>query len=62
MKSDIESRADIERLLDAFYKVAIHDPKIGHHFHELDLEQHLPIIADFGKRSFSATPSISTIR
>ena len=62
MKSDIESRADIERLLDEFYKVAIHDPKIGNHFDELDLEQTFRSSPISGKRSFSATPSTSTIR
>ena len=56
MKSDIEFRADIERLLDEFYKIAIHDPKIGHHFDELNLEQHLPIIADFWQKVLFGDP------
>ena len=47
MSSDIETRADIDRLLVEFYKVIIYDPEIGHHFDELDLEHHLPIIGDF---------------
>jgi len=47
---DIESRADIELLLSEFYKVAITDSMIGHHFAELDLESHLPVIVDFWEK------------
>jgi hemoglobin len=49
-KRDIESRADIELLLTAFYKKAFKDELISHFFIEvvpLDLELHLPLIADF---------------
>ena len=56
MKPDIETRADIERLLDEFYKIVIHDPEIGHHFDELDLEHHLPIIADFWEKVLFGNP------
>lgn len=56
MKPDIESRADIERLLDEFYKIVIRDLKIGHHFDELDLEAHLPIIADFWEKVLFGHP------
>ena len=56
MKPDIESRADIERLLDEFYKIVIHDPEIGHHFDELDLEHHIPIIANFWEKVLFGNP------
>jgi hemoglobin len=47
---DIEDRHDIEEVLRAFYTAAITDPFIGHFFTQvvpLDLEAHLPRIADF---------------
>lgn len=56
MKPDIETRADIERLLEEFYKIVPHDPEIGHHFDGLDLEHHLPIIADFWEKVLFGNP------
>lgn len=50
MKKDIETREDIELLLTEFYKIAICDKEIGHHFDELDLESHLPVIVDFWEK------------
>ena len=50
MKKDIESRRDIELLLNDFYKKAFKDDLIGRFFTEvvpLNLETHLPMIADF---------------
>jgi hemoglobin len=50
MKKDIESHADLEMLLWDFYKKAFNDELIGHFFTKvvpLDLETHVPIIADF---------------
>ncbi len=47
---DIESRADCERLVRAFYTRALDDPIIGWIFVDvakLDLEAHLPVIASF---------------
>ncbi|MFA9272352.1 MAG: group III truncated hemoglobin [Baekduiaceae bacterium] len=47
---DIETRADIERLTRAFYEKALADTMIGYLFTDvaqLDLEAHLPDIADF---------------
>jgi hemoglobin len=47
---DITSRADIELLLQRFYSKAFADPVIGFFFIEvipLDLETHIPRIADF---------------
>jgi hemoglobin len=50
MKKDIESREDVELLLTEFYKIAITDKEIGHHFAELDLVAHLPVIVDFWEK------------
>lgn len=47
---DIETREDIELLLTRFYDVAIVDEQIGHHFAELDLRTHLPVIVDFWEK------------
>lgn len=49
-RHDIETRADIERLVDAFYEQAMVDPLIGFLFTDvahLDLEQHRPVITSF---------------
>lgn len=50
MKHDIETRADIDDLMNRFYARALRDETIGYFFTEvvkLDLEHHLPIIGDF---------------
>ena len=47
---DIETRADCERLVRAFYSKALTDPVIGYIFTDvakLDLEAHVPRIASF---------------
>jgi hemoglobin len=47
---DIDSRADCERLVRAFYARALDDPIIGWIFVDvakLDLEAHVPVIASF---------------
>ncbi len=47
---DIETREDIDALMQESYKRALADEKIGFIFTDvmkLDLEQHLPIIGDF---------------
>ena len=47
---DIESRADLERLVRAFYARAFADPIIGWIFTDvarLDLEAHVPQITSF---------------
>lgn len=47
---DIETRTDIERLVQSFYESAIQDETIGFIFTEvakLDLEKHIPKICDF---------------
>lgn len=48
--SDIENRADIDRLMQLFYSRAMVDERIGRFFTEvvrLDLDEHLPVIGDF---------------
>ena len=48
--SDIETREDIEQLVDSFYKQVLQDPQIGHFFTEvvqLDWEKHIPVMYDF---------------
>ncbi len=50
MKKDIETRADIDALMNEFYAKAIADDEIGYIFTDvmkLDLEKHLPVIGDF---------------
>ena len=56
MKQDIETREDIERLLSEFYSVATADAEIGHHFANLDLAAHLPIIVDFWEKILFGKP------
>ena len=56
MKRDIETRGDLENLLREFYKIATRDAEIGHHFAELDLEAHLPIIIDFWEKVLFGKP------
>lgn len=53
---DIETREDLETLLTEFYKIAVIDRKIGHHFDDLDLETHLPIIVDFWEKVLFGNP------
>jgi hemoglobin len=61
---DIETRGDLEKLLAEFYKIATKDEEIGHHFADLDLVAHLPIIVDFwekvlfGKHVYFGNPMI----
>jgi hemoglobin len=53
---DIETRADVEFLLNEFYKTAIADEQIGHHFDGLNLSEHLPVIADFWEKILFGKP------
>lgn len=49
-RHDIETRADCERLVRAFYEKALTDPIIGFIFVDvahLDLEAHVPVITSF---------------
>lgn len=53
---DIETRKDLEFLLTEFYKDATKDAEIGHHFDNLDLETHLPIIVNFWEKILFGEP------
>ena len=62
METDLETRADIEQVLVAFYGKVLQDPVIGHFFTQivsLNLETHIPVITDFweavvfGHRTYS---------
>src|SRR5207237_5783519 len=53
---DSETREDLETLLTEFYKVATKDAEIGHHFADLDLEAHLPVIVDFWEKILFSKP------
>lgn len=64
-RPDIATRADVERLVRAFYGKAMTDPIIGWLFTDvarLDLEAHIPQIAAFwetillGVKSYAGTP------
>jgi hemoglobin len=49
-RTDIDDRADCERLVRAFYARAMGDPMIGFIFVDvarLDLEEHVPVITSF---------------
>lgn len=56
---DIETREDIDHLLVRFYEQAMVDPEIAHHFTELDLAHHLPIIGDFWEKLLLSRPVYS---
>lgn len=56
MKLDIETRSDIERLLVDFYGAAMADVEIGHHFERLNLNHHLPMIANFWEKILFGNP------
>lgn len=50
MKKDIQTRIDIDCLMNRFYARATRDQVIGYIFTDvakLDLEHHLPVIGDF---------------
>ena len=50
IKNDIETRADIEKLIIQFYEKVMINPVIGFIFTDvvkIDLEHHIPIIVDF---------------
>ncbi len=53
---DIETREDLETLLTEFYTVATGDEKIGHHFADLNLVSHLPVIVDFWEKVLFGKP------
>lgn len=48
--NDVQGRADIEDIVTRFYDVMLKDPIVGFIFTDIakiDLEHHLPVIADF---------------
>jgi hemoglobin len=53
---DIETREDLETLLAEFYTVATADREIGHHFANLNLTTHLPVIVDFWEKVLFGKP------
>lgn len=59
---DIHDRADIERLVRAFYAKALTDTMIGYLFTDvakLDLEAHVPVISDFWETVLFGTGTYS---
>ena len=47
---DIQTRADIEKFIQSFYKSVLQDQTIGHIFttiFPLNMEHHIPVITDF---------------
>jgi len=70
LKKDIESRDDIERLVNTFYEQAIANEKIGYFFTQvvtLDWQKHIPTICDFwettllGKIKYKGNPMLKHI-
>ena len=68
---DIQSRIDIEHLIDTFYKQVVSDDLIGSFFTEvvkLDWNVHMPIMYDFwestlfGKASYKGNPMLVHMR
>jgi hemoglobin len=47
MKRDIETYEDVLQLITRFYDRLLVDEQISHFFIELDLEKHIPHVADF---------------
>ena len=56
MKPDIASRADLELIVTDFYAAVMTDAEIGHHFSEIHLESHIPLIVDFWEKTLFARP------
>lgn len=58
-KSDLASRQDIEKLIEAFYDKMLDDIIIGYIFTQvakIDLEIHLPVICDFWETVILGVP------
>lgn len=47
MKGDIETYEDVLQLITKFYDRLLVDEQISHFFTELDLDKHIPHVADF---------------
>ena len=60
---DIETRKDIEELVADFYQKALSDKVIGYIFTDvakIDLDRHLPVIADFWEMLLFGTLNFQT--
>jgi hemoglobin len=60
MKTDIENREDIEKLINHFYSKVVEDKVIGTFFNEVVLinwEKHLPIMVGFWEFILFSTPN-----
>lgn len=44
---EIESKADVELLIDTFYQKLVKDEVVSHFFAHLDLKEHLPKVVSF---------------
>lgn len=44
---EIETKADVERLIDVFYQKLVKDQRVSHFFAGLDLKEHLPRVVQF---------------
>lgn len=56
---EINNRADIELLVNQFYKKVINDDQIGYFFHtviKLDWGKHIPIMYDFWETTLLGIP------
>ena len=58
--SDITTSADVELLVDRFYRKLVIDPAIGKFFAGLDLEHHLPRIRSFWEMILLGQPGYTT--
>ena len=47
MKNDLDSKAEIEKLVDRFYNRALTDPLIGPPLSHIRFETHMPIMTQF---------------
>lgn len=47
MKNDIQTKEDLEQLVDVFYNRVLQDEKLAHFFAHLDFETHKPKMVHF---------------
>lgn len=63
-KSDIQSRGDVEKLIDAFYAQVNQDPLLSPVFAHVDWPSHMPTMYDFwssilfGDQSYRGNPFV----
>ncbi len=46
-EADIQSRADVHEIVDAFYRGIVDDPLLGPYFAAVDLDAHMPRLVAF---------------